>query len=195
MTSPDQARGDLQFLRGAVERQRRLHRAILGPAIILIWATYVLVIAVINSPALWQHTVVWAGDVSWWGFWVAILASAVVPWYLVRRRGEVAKYEWRDVARLLMPWVGCAVAAFLFFPVADSISMRAGQRFYMGALFVALTAFQVGLAGSIVMLSLSIGAGAGLLALLLGFGPIGGAVPVFLALVGGAIVERRRAGR
>ena len=193
MTFPEQARDDLHFLRGAVERQHRLHRMILGPPIALIWATYVLMIAVINSPSVWEHTHTWAGTVSRWGFWVAILATAILPWYGVRHRGEAVRYNGRDYARLLLPWLGCAVVVFLFLPVAEASSMRDGQRFYVGMLLVALTAFQVGLAGSLVMLSLAIGSMVGLLAVVLHFGMVGFAVPFFVGLVGGAFLEDRRA--
>ncbi len=194
MTTPEQLRDDVRFLAGAVERQRRFYRAALTPAVGIVWAVYVFAITLVNSIGLWEYTHSWARYVGFFGLVLALALTVWIPWRESAKRGEIVEHSLKDLAYIFLPWLACGVAVIL---VSQGIDARNGEKFLIAMVMVALTAVQIGLTGSAVMLGVGVGGGIGLLF------PLSSrewGLPLFgLSLLAGvligAVVESRRARR
>ena len=186
--SSEQLREDLHYLRGALERQKQLHRQILPLPGAIILSLYVLLLCARRDLApSWHSPLI---DIV--GYAV-LITLAVYPWVDARRRGEVVRCAPADGVRMLLPWAGLGFAMILLFQIVGRLAVPAEAVSSLLILLVSLTAFIAGLSGFPTLLGVGLALGAGLAARLVW--PQSGWILFGLlfcvGLIGGALVERR----
>jgi hypothetical protein len=186
--SSEQLRQDLHYLRGALERQKHLHRRLLPLPAAIILGLYILSLCARRDLAsTWNSPFI---DLA--GY-VVLLTLVVYPWLDARRRGEVVRCAPADAVRMLLPWAGLGFAMILLFQIVDRLAVSTEAVSALLILLISLTAFVAGLGGLPTLLGVGLAMGAGLATRLLWpqtgwllFGAL-----VCVGLIGGSLVERR----
>ena len=188
LPSSEQLRADLHYLRGALERQKQLHRRLLPLPGAIILGLYILSLCARRDLAPNWHS----PFIDLAGYAVLIFLS-VYPWLDARRRGEVIRCAPGDAARMLLPWAGLGFAMILLFQIVNRLAVPADAVSALLILLISLTAFVAGLGGFPTLLGIGLAMGAGLATRLLWpqtgwllFGAL-----VCVGLIGGVWVEHR----
>ena len=188
LSSSEQLRQDLRYLRGTLERQQYLHRRLLPLPGAIVLGLYILLLCARRDLApAWQSPLIdFAG-------YAVLVALSIYPWVEARLRGEVIRCAPGDAVRMLLPWVGLGFAIVLLFQITDRLAVPPAAISSLLILLISLTAFVAGLGGFPTLLGVGLALGAGLATRLLWpqsgwllFGAL-----FCVGLIGGALVERR----